>query len=64
MIQVSGLWHAGPDVLMWVLEYSDAGPRMVGCRSSDGAMQVPRCANFRNGNAVGESRITKINVIG
>ena len=35
-----------------------AGPRMVRCRSMDGAMQVLGCANFRDGNTVMESRST------
>ena len=57
-IQVTGWCDAGPDVLIQVLECSDAGPRMVRCRSLDVAIQVLGCANFRNGNSVGERRNT------
>ena len=58
VMQVPRWCDAGLDVLMQVLGWCDAGPRIVRCRSSDGAMQVPGCANFRNGNSVGESRNT------
>ena len=66
LMQIPGYLDAGPDALMQVLRCSGAGPWMLGCmsgdgvipvlRSSDGAVQVPRCGNFRDGNAVGEGR--------
>ena len=39
-MQVPALCDAGLDVLMQVRGCFNAGPRMVQCRSADGAMQV------------------------
>ena len=52
------VWCRSTDVLMQVCRWCDSGPRMVWCRLSDGAMLVPGCAYFRDGNSVGGSRTT------
>ena len=42
---------------MQVHGWCNAGPRMVRCRSTDGARQVPGCANFIDGNTVVPERL-------
>ena len=53
------LYLAGKATVKWCRSgWLDAGPWMFWCRSSDAVMQVPGCANFRDKNTVGDSRIT------
>ena len=43
LMQVPGWLCVGSNGLMQMLACSDAGPQMLGCRSSDDAIQVPGC---------------------
>ena len=57
-MQVRIVWYRSSNVLMKVRGCCDEGPRMLQCRFSDALIQVPGCANLRDGNTIGERRST------